>query len=142
MLELRPTVEADLETLYAFQADPDAATMAGFPSRDRPTYFAHATGVLADPAVVKSTIVVDGEIVGSLVCFGSDDAREVGYWIGRGYWGGGIASRALQLFLAQVPQRPLRGFVVPGNVASQRVLAKCGFVPDGEDGEHLVFVLT
>ncbi len=142
MLELRATTETDLETLYGFQADDGAARMAGFPSRDRPSYFAHWTGVLADPAVVKSTIWVDGAVAGSLVCFGAPDAREVGYWIGRAYWGQGVATEALRLFVAEVPDRPLRGFVVPANVGSQRVLAKCGFVPDGEDGDHLVFVLT
>ena len=142
VLELRATAEADLETLYTFQADPDAAAMAGFPSRDRPTYFSHWSGVLADPTVVKSTVVLDGAVAGSLVCFGPPQAREVGYWIGRQYWGRGIATEALRMFVEQVSERPLRGFVVPGNVGSRRVLAKCGFVADGEDGDHLVFLLA
>jgi RimJ/RimL family protein N-acetyltransferase len=142
VLGLRPTTAADLETLYEFQADPPAAEMAGFPSRDHATYFAHWSGVLADPAVAKSTIVVDGEVVGSLVCFGPPEAREVGYWVGRAYWGRQFASRALALFLVDVQERPLRAFVVPANVGSQRVLVKCGFVPDGADGDHLVFLLA
>jgi RimJ/RimL family protein N-acetyltransferase len=92
--------------------------------------------------VVKSTILLDDAIVGSLVCFGAADAREVGYWVGQACWGRGVATEALRLFLEQVPDRPLRAFVVPANPGSRRVLAKCGFVPDGEDGDHLVFVLA
>ncbi len=140
-VRLRQTVEADLDTLFEHQADPEAARMAGFPSRDRPTFFAHWTGLLADPSVVKETVLLDGEVAGSLVCFGAEGAREVGYWIGREFWGRRVATRSLRLFLERMRDRPLRGFVVPTNVASQQVLLKCGFVPDGEDGDHLVFVL-
>lgn len=138
---LRPTVASDLDVLYEHQADPVAAAMAAFPSRDRPTYLAHWTGVLADDSVVKSTVLVGSEIAGSLVCFGAPQAREVGYWIGRVYWGRHVATDALRLFVAEVTERPLLGFVVPSNVWSQRVLLSCGFVETGVDGDHLVFTL-
>lgn len=138
---LRRTVPADLDVLYEFQADPVAAELAGFSSRDRPTYWAHWTAALADDSVVASTIVEDGEIVGSLVCFGPPATREVGYWLGRDHWGRGIATEALRLFVVEVTDRPLRGCVVPANVGSQRVLLGNGFVADGVDGEHLVFTL-
>ncbi len=138
---LRPTVLADLDVLYEHQADPVSAELAGFPSRDRPSYWAHQSVVLADPSSVLSTIEADGEVVGSAVCFGPPTAREVGYWVGREHWGRGIATEALRQLVDQVPDRPLRGCVVPANVASQHVLLANGFVQDGVDGEHLVFVL-
>ena len=59
--------------------------------------------MLADQSVVKSTTLVDDEVVGSLVCFGPPQTREVGYWVGRAFWGRHIATDALQLFLADVP---------------------------------------
>jgi hypothetical protein len=45
----------------------------------------------ADTAIAR-VIVVDGEVAGS--SWGSPDEREVTYWIGRSYWGKGIATSA------------------------------------------------
>jgi Acetyltransferase (GNAT) domain len=53
--------------------------------------------------------------------------REVTYWIGRSYWGKGIATGALKAFLAVDQSRPLHARVAYDNVASHRVLEKCGF---------------
>jgi RimJ/RimL family protein N-acetyltransferase len=58
---------------------------------------------------------------------------EVTYWIDKKQWGKGIATRALQLFLEEQAIRPLYGRVVKDNVASRRVLEKCGFVLAGQD---------
>ena len=49
------------------------------------------------------------------------------YWIGRSYWGKGIATDALTAFLAVDRSRPLNARVASDNVASRRVLEKCGF---------------
>jgi RimJ/RimL family protein N-acetyltransferase len=49
------------------------------------------------------------------------------YWIGRSYWGRGIATAALSAFLAVERSRPLNAHVASDNVASRRVLEKCGF---------------
>jgi RimJ/RimL family protein N-acetyltransferase len=51
----------------------------------------------------------------------------VTYWIGRSYWGKGIATDALNAFLAVDRSRPLHARVASDNVASRRVLEKCGF---------------
>ena len=52
----------------------------------------------------------------------------VGYWIGKAYWGRGIASAALRLFLDDVERhRPLLATVVEHNAGSRRVLEKAGF---------------
>ena len=121
-MRLRRTTPSDLDVLYEFQADPVAAGMAGFPSRDRPTYVAHWTAVLADQSVVASTALVGDEVVGSLVCFGPAQTREVGYWVGRAFWGRHIATDALRLFLAEVTERPLRGLRGPDQ---HRVAGRC-----------------
>ena len=139
---LRPTVASDLDDLYQHQADPVAAAMAGFPSRDRPTYFAHWTAVLADDSVVKSTVLVGTEIAGSLVCFGPPQAREIGYWIGREHWGRHVATEALRLFVAEVTRASAARVRRAGE---HRVAASAGQVRlrrDGEDGDHLVFTLS
>jgi RimJ/RimL family protein N-acetyltransferase len=59
--------------------------------------------------------------------------REVSYWIGKEYWGRGIATKALTLFLEELKVRPLYARAAKDNVASLRVLAKCGFKVVGED---------
>ena len=67
-------------------------------------------------------------MVGYISCFPMDGQDHVGYWIDRAYWGLGIASRALQLLLREVANRPLVAAAATSNVASIRVLQKCGFV--------------
>lgn len=61
------------------------------------------------------------------------EGPEVTYWISRPLWGTGVATRALQLSLQVVPQRPLYGRCAETNAASLRVLEKCGFTVVGED---------
>jgi RimJ/RimL family protein N-acetyltransferase len=60
---------------------------------------------------------------------------EVGYWLGRSYWGRGVMSAALPAFLAwAAPVHGLTRFtarVYEGNEASARVLRRCGFVHEG-----------
>lgn len=45
----------------------------------------------------------------------------------REYWGRGLASSALSQFLREVRVRPLYAYVAKHNLASIRVLEKCGF---------------
>jgi uncharacterized protein YbjT (DUF2867 family) len=59
---------------------------------------------------------------------------EVSYWLGKEYWGKGIATRALSGFLAHVnAKRPIYARAASDNVASLRVLEKCGFTITGQD---------
>src|SRR5262249_254260 len=40
------------------------------------------------------TIVADAQVAGHMLCLERDEKREVGYWLGRAYWGRGIATAA------------------------------------------------
>jgi len=128
-------MEDDLPVFFEHQLDPAATELAAFPARDRDAFTAHWTKVLGDETVAKKAIVVDGNIAGNIVSFDLSGEREVGYWIGREYWGRGIATRALAEFLAVEPTRPLYATVAKHNVASIRVLEKCGFTISGVDSE-------
>ena len=55
------------------------------------------------------------------------------YWLGREFWGKGIATWALTEFLVFEQCRPIYARVAKDNLASLRVLQKCGFVITGED---------
>ncbi len=133
LLRLRDVIEADLPSFYEQQLDPEATAMAAFPSRQREPFMAHWAKILRDDRVIAQTIVVNGEVAGNIVSFEVEGETEVGYWIGKSYWGKGIATRALAMFLKQVETRPLYAHVAKHNLASARVLQKCGFVIIGED---------
>jgi RimJ/RimL family protein N-acetyltransferase len=107
--------------------------MAAFAARDREAFMAHWTKILADEDVTTKTVVVDGEVAGNVVSWGPADERLVGYWIGRAHWGKGVATAALSAFLGEERGRPLYAHVAEHNVASRRVLEKCGFVVVGRD---------
>lgn len=126
-LQLRDTVETDGDVLFAQQDDPVANEMAVFPARDRGAFDDHLRAVLSNPECLAFTILVDEAIVGSIGSWFDDDHREVGYWIGREYWGKGIATGALRAFLDIERTRPLVAFVAVGNIASRRVAERCGF---------------
>lgn len=62
---------------------------------------------------------------------------EVGYWIGRPYWGQGYATEALRGFLSQARALgPLEAGHFVDNPASGRVLEKGGFAYTGETKPH------
>jgi RimJ/RimL family protein N-acetyltransferase len=82
---------------------------------------------MKDETVILKTILFEGQVAGNLVSFVLSGEREVGYWLGREFWGKGIATRALSEFLKQVKERPLYAHVARHNIASLRVLEKCGF---------------
>lgn len=127
-LVLRPVEDHDLPVLFQHQRDRQASELAAVASREWEAFEAHWARIRLEPSVILRTIVHDGAVVGNVLSFVRDGRREVGYWIGREHWGKGIASRALELFLEEVDERPLHAVVAAHNPASRRVLEKCGFV--------------
>lgn len=132
-VELREVRASDLEVFFVDQSDEEAARMAAFPSRDRDRFMDHwKTNVLADPGGVIRAILAGGELAGNIVIFDGPTGREVGYWIGRRFWGRGVATAALSALLREVDERPLSAHVAKHNAGSLRVLQKCGFEIVGE----------
>jgi RimJ/RimL family protein N-acetyltransferase len=132
-VRLRDVTEADLPIFFEQQLDPDAVRMAAFPSRDRDAFDAHWARILTDDTVITKTVLLDGHVAGNVVSWEQPAERLVGYWIGKEYWGRGVATRALSEFLGYVKTRPLYARVAQHNVASIRVLEKCGFTISGEE---------
>ncbi|HEU4973865.1 MAG TPA: GNAT family N-acetyltransferase [Baekduia sp.] len=124
---LRAVEPPDLPIHYAQQRDPASSAMAAVPVRDRAAFDAHWAAMLADPEVHLRSVVRGDEVVGSVLAFPRDGQRQVGYRIGCEHWGQGLASAALALLLEEVPERPLHARVAEHNVASLRVLERCGF---------------
>ena len=132
-VRLRDVTDADLPIFFEQQLDPDANRMAAFPARDRQAFTAHWTKILGDPTIIIKTILFDGQVAGNIVSFEQSGKPLVGYWLGKEYWGRGIATKALSQFLGHVTARPLYAHVAKHNIASIRVLEKCGFTISGYD---------
>jgi RimJ/RimL family protein N-acetyltransferase len=126
-IELRHVLASDLPLFFEHQVDPVAVRMVGLPSRDHNAFYEHWSRIMQDKSIILRTILFEGQIAGYLTTFEREDVRQVGYWLGREFWGKGIATRALQLFLPIIPYRPLYGIATVENQASQKVLLKCGF---------------
>ncbi len=153
LITLRPVTTEDLPIFFEHQADPVAAQLAAFPSRDRDAFFRHwTTNVLGNPANTTRTILYDNHVAGNIGAWTDPETRErlIGYWIGRDFWGRGIATSALSQFLEYERPRPLFAHVVQHNLPSIRVLEKCHFtrtgqntvdLPDGTVDEELVYTL-
>jgi RimJ/RimL family protein N-acetyltransferase len=151
-VRLRSVENEDLDVFFEHQADPQAVEMAAFPARDKEQFAAHWAKVRADATLFVRTIVADGMVAGNIGSWQEDGQQLLGYWVGREYWGRGVATRALNLFVGEVSVRPLYAHVAVHNVGSIRVLGKGGFrrdrvqeakEPSPEDGiEELIFVLN
>jgi RimJ/RimL family protein N-acetyltransferase len=132
-VRLREVAEADLPILFENERDPEANRMAAFPPRDWEAFTAHWRKVLANQTNLARTVLVGGRVAGNVGSWDEGGVRHVGYWIGREFWGRGVATRALSALLDEDRARPVRAHVVKHNVGSIRVLEKCGFTLVGED---------
>src|SRR4051794_9446601 len=124
---LRDVEQDDLPVFFDHQLDPDANVMAAFTPRDptdRQAFMEHCAKILCNSDILMQTILVDGKVAGNVVSFVMAEQREIGYWIGKEYWGKGIASAAVAAFLRLETRRPLLAYAATDNVASIRVLAK------------------
>ena len=124
---MRKIKRSDLLVFYEQQLDIEALQMADFPSREKDAFLTHWAKIMVDGSNYLRTILYNGQVAGNIVSFMMNGKREVGYWIGKQYWGKGIATNALRQFLQIVHDRPLYAYTAKHNIASQRVLQKCGF---------------
>ena len=141
----------DLPIFFVYQRDPDALFLSGVAAREHDAFMRHWRGLLDNPRVLARAILVRGALAddvlaGNVLSFDHEGRREVGYWLGREFWGKGFASAALAEFLQLERARPLYAGVATHNAASFRVLQKCGFRPSHEldtstSGDSIKFLL-
>ena len=82
---------------------------------------------------------LDNKIIG---CIGlssissKNKNSEIGYWLGKKYWGKGLGRDAIKLIVKfgfeQLKLHRIYGIISKENIASQKVLEKCGFKLEGE----------
>ena len=139
-LILRPWQEADAESLYAYAKDPDIGLPAGWPPHKS---VEDSQGVIRYVFSAPETYAVcleDGSPIGSigLKLKGStdmtdrEDECELGYWIGKPFWGQGLIPEAAEELLRhafeELGMRAVWCGYYEGNVKSRRVQEKLGFV--------------
>jgi RimJ/RimL family protein N-acetyltransferase len=135
-LLLRDVVNDDLPIFFEQQLNKEANYMAAFTAKDptnQEAFTAHWLRNLANETTINKTIVFDGQVAGSVASYEYEGRPEVTYWLGKEYWGKGIATWALKEFLSRYNKtRPIYARVAKDNPGSRRVLEKCGFTIIGE----------
>jgi RimJ/RimL family protein N-acetyltransferase len=136
-LFLRDVQSDDLPIFFEQQLDQEANYMAAFTAKDpadRAAFMAHWHKILEIDTCIIKTILCNGQVAGSVSSYEDEGKPEITYWLGREYWGEGIATWALKELLAHHSQkRPMHARVAKDNHGSRRVLEKCGFIIVGED---------
>lgn len=133
---LRDVIMSDLPIFFDQQLDPEANHMAAFTAKDpsdKDAFMARWTRILGNETGTVQTVLFNGQVAGSILSYEDEDAKpEVSYWIGKPYWGNGVATKALSAFLTLIKVRPLYARAAKDHSASLRVLEKCGFTRIGE----------
>jgi RimJ/RimL family protein N-acetyltransferase len=136
-LLLRDVLGDDLPIFFEHQLDHEANFMAAFTAKDptdRDVFMVHWHKILGIETCIIKTILFNGQVAGSVSSYEEEGKPEVTYWLGREYWGKGIATWALKELLAGHSQkRPIYARVAKDNPGSRRVLEKCGFKIISED---------
>ncbi|HKB20154.1 MAG TPA: GNAT family N-acetyltransferase [Gaiellaceae bacterium] len=132
---LRDVVDDDIEVFFEHQNDPEAVRMAVFPPRERDAFYGHWRRILRDEDALAKTIVSGDDVAGNIGSWSRDGRRFVGYWLGREFWGRGLATKALAEFVPDL-EKPIYAEVATTNPASIRVLEKCGFMVVGSTTEQ------
>jgi len=137
-LVLRPPVIADAARVSLLAGDYDVASMTG--TIPHPYSEQMAAEWLADVLKGEEGVVFmierDGTLIGCTGYRGFDaDYAELGYWIGKPYWGQGFATEAVRALIAHAFDADGFAYLKAGhfadNPASERVIQKLGFMAQG-----------
>ncbi len=139
-LVLRRWEESDAEDLYKYASDPDVGPIAGWPAHQS---LDESRDVIKNVFNGKEAYAVclkeDGKAIGAIELklnghtdmTDRDDECEMGYWLGKPFWGQGIMPETVEEMLRHAfedcgMQKVWIGYY-EGNTKSKRVQEKCGF---------------
>ena len=138
-VRLRPVEAGDLDAFFEFQSDLGARHMAAFSGKeplDRPSFEERWAKIQGDETTVMRTITLGDQVAGYVMKFEMRGDPLVAYWVGREFWGRGIATTALKQFIGEITMRPLYARAATDNIGSVRVLEKCGFLRSGVEKNY------
>lgn len=139
-LLLRPWQEEDAESLYTYASDSLVGPPAGWPPHTSVENSRELIKLVLSAPETYAVCLKDGMAIGGigLKLRGStdmtdrDDECELGYWIGRPFWGQGLIPEAAQALLRYAFQELGMNAVwcgyYEGNEKSKKVQEKLGFV--------------
>lgn len=139
-LILRPWRQSDAPCLYKYASDPDVGPAAGWNVH---TSLENSREIIDNVLSALGTFAVvhkaSGEAIGSIGIFKTDaqgaeeGELEVGFWIGKPYWGQGLIPEAVHALLSYCFGKLGCGRIwcgyFEGNEKSHRCQEKCGFLP-------------
>lgn len=148
---LRKWKHTDAPSLAFYANDPQIARnlRKGFPSpytlEDAEAFIKLAAGE-DETKNLYLTIDIDGKAVGSIGVFcRTGKSAELGYWLGKPYWGKGIISQAISEIcrdaFTKFPIDEIFAEPYVWNKGSQRALEKNGFTFSGSIGENCTYIL-
>ena len=137
-LILRPWSENDAEDLYKYACDPEIGPPAGWMPHTSVEYSREIIrDVLSAPETYAVCLKEDERPIGSIGFHRADlaeldDEYELGYWIGKPFWGRGLIPEASREMLRhafeELGMRRIWCGYYDGNEKSRRVQEKLGFV--------------
>ena len=139
-LILRSWQESDAESLYTYASDPAVGPPAGWPPHTSVENSREIIKTALSGAETYAVCLKDGKTIGSvgLHLNGStdmtdrDDECELGYWIGKPFWGQGLIPEASRELLrhafVDLGMRSVWCGYYEGNEKSRKVQTKLGFV--------------
>ena len=137
-LILRPWREDDAEELYKYASDPEVGPPAGWPPHTSVENSREIIRtVLSAPETYAVCLKEDGKPIGSVGFHRNDlaeqdDEYELGYWIGKPFWGQGLIPEAsremLRYAFEDLGMNRIWCGYYDGNEKSRRVQEKLGFV--------------
>lgn len=140
-LMLRPWMETDAENLFAYAGDPDVGPAAGWPPhKNAEESLAVIRNVLTAPECYAVCERENGEAIGSvgLKLNGHtdmterEDECELGYWLGKPFWGRGYMPEAAEELIRHgfedLGMTTIWCGYYDGNHKSKRVQEKLGFI--------------
>ena len=137
-LIIRPWRESDADDLYTYASDPEVGPPAGWPPHTSVENSREIIRtVLSAPDTFAVCLKENGKPIGSIGFHRNDfaeqdDEYELGYWIGKPFWGQGLITEASREMLRYAFEnlgvnRIWCGYY-DGNEKSRRVQEKLGFV--------------
>jgi 8-oxo-dGTP diphosphatase len=142
-LILRPPAEDDAAAIERYVSDPDVALQtANIPHPYPPGAAREWIAARAKGAVFMVTRRDDGALIGAIGLEPQERAiAELGYWIGKPFWGQGYATEAAKAVLAhgfaRLGLRVIEAGARTANAASIRVQEKAGLAFDREEARPM-----
>ena len=140
-LILRPWQETDAESLYEYAKDPDVGPIAGWPPhKNLEESLDVIKHVFCGSECYAVCLKTDGLAIGCIELklngctdmTDRDDECELGYWIGKKYWGQGLIPEAARELIRHgfedLNMEVIWCGYYDGNTKSKRVQEKVGFV--------------